>query len=302
MKIIFCCNPIDQKSSDPIYEAEYNVAKKLGLDVFLINIEELIYFNNIVKAIKNIPSQETLMTALYRGWMLTPEKYSSLYDALISKNIKLINSPQSYIHCHYLPENYEIIKDLTAKTIWFTKQQLDENRDMIFEELKTTFRSSPIIIKDYVKSRKHEWLDACYIPNASDENEVTRVLNNFLKRQGNELNKGVVFREFLKLSFLSFHPKSNMPLTKEFRIFFLNGKLLATMYYWDEGDYSETWPNFEQFVDLASKIQSSFFTIDIAQTESGEWKIIEIGDGQVSGLPENANLNEFYSKIKEKVL
>lgn len=30
------------------------------------------------------------------------------------------------------------------------------------------FGDRPVIIKDYVKSRKHEWLGACFIPDASD--------------------------------------------------------------------------------------------------------------------------------------
>lgn len=37
--------------------------------------------------------------------------------------------------------------------------------------------------------------------------------------------------------------------------------------------------------------------MDIAKTKLGEWIIIEIGDGQVSGLPDNADAKEFYLQI-----
>jgi hypothetical protein len=39
--------------------------------------------------------------------------------------------------------------------------------------------------------------------------------------------------------------------------------------------------------------------MDIAKVEkNGDWVIIELGDGQVSGLPDNADLYEFYNRLK----
>ncbi|WP_420852162.1 ATP-grasp domain-containing protein [Paenibacillus hamazuiensis] len=37
--------------------------------------------------------------------------------------------------------------------------------------------------------------------------------------------------------------------------------------------------------------------MDIAKTTSGEWTVIEIGDGQVSGLPSHADAEQFYKSI-----
>ena len=90
-----------------------------------------------------------------------------------------------------------------------------------------------------------------------------------------------------------------MPLTKEFRLFFLNGQLLQVMHYWDEGNYADLKPDLSKFCNIAKKVKSFFFTMDIAKTDSDQWIIIELGDGQVSGLPYNVNLNEFYSKISQ---
>ena len=35
--------------------------------------------------------------------------------------------------------------------------------------LKAKQLNGPYIVKDYVKSRKHEWYDACFIKNISDD-------------------------------------------------------------------------------------------------------------------------------------
>jgi hypothetical protein len=39
--------------------------------------------------------------------------------------------------------------------------------------------------------------------------------------------------------------------------------------------------------------------MDIGKTDSGDWIIIEIGDGQVSGLPIDSDILGFYKSIKE---
>lgn len=57
----------------------------------------------------------------------------------------------------------------------------------------------------------------------------------------------------------------------------------------------------KEFVDLARSIESNFFTMDIAKTIEGKWIVIELGDGQVSGLPYNADLNIFYLGILKQL-
>jgi len=51
-----------------------------------------------------------------------------------------------------------------------------------------------------------------------------------------------------------------------------------------------------------SIFDNNFFTTDIAKKKNGEWIIMELGNGQVAGLPNNTNKNEFYNKLKENVV
>jgi len=261
----------------------------------------LVDFDNPTKALRKVQPSANKETAIYRGWLLKPKFYEILYESLKAKNFELINSPLSYKHCLYLPESYDLIKEHTPMTVWLKKVHFINSFDKIHELIKV-FGESPIIIKDFVESQKHYWNEACYIPNASDFNKVDNVVKRFLELQGEELNEGIVFREFVKLEFLIYHPKSGMPLSKEFRIFFFDGEPLQIVHYWDEGDYGEEdiKPELSDFLDVAQKIQSRFFTMDIAKVENGDWIIIELGDGQVSGLPTKTNLPEFYRSIKEK--
>jgi len=157
----------------------------------------------------------------------------------------------------------------------------------------------PIVIKDFVKSRKHEWDSACYIPSTADDEAVERVVRRFLELQGDDLNEGLVFREFVALEPLAIHAKSGMPLTKEWRVFFLNGMPILTAEYWETGDYGNSTPPLAPYVELAQHVRSRFFTMDIARQTNGDWTVIELGDGQVAGLPERADVVAFYRALQQ---
>jgi hypothetical protein len=88
-----------------------------------------------------------------------------------------------------------------------------------------------------------------------------------------------------------------MPLTKEFRIFFLDGKPLLTVEYWEEGEYRDERPPSNLFLDVAARVRSRFFTMDVARRKTGEWIIMELGDGQVAGLPERLDPTRFYEEL-----
>ncbi len=296
MRIIYCDSVFDNKVIDSDYEKEKESAIKAGFDFSLISFEELTS-GNTKKALRFTKDSEAMELGFYRGWMLRPKQYEELYEELLNKNIRLINNPQEYRHCHYLPESYAKIKSDTPKSNWTT----DLDIGMILKKTYE-FGDSPIIVKDFVKSEKHNWEDACFIPKASDADKVKSVVDKFLELRGDSLNQGLVFRQFEELEFLTEHSKSGMPLTKEFRIFFGNKTIVSIFDYWDEGEYGETKPELDKFVEIAKNIESNFFTMDIAKKKNGDWIIMELGDGQVAGLPDNADKDEFYEKLKNNAL
>ncbi|GAA3521370.1 ATP-grasp domain-containing protein [Aquimarina addita] len=296
MRIIYCDSVFDNKVIEPDYEEEKKSAVNAGFDFSLISFEELTD-GNIAKALQFVKQPENKQLGIYRGWMLTPNQYQNLYKGLLKKNIELINSPTEYKHCHYLPDSYKKIEFKTPKSNWTTEL----TNDAILE-LTSHFGEKPIIVKDFVKSEKHNWDEACFIPNASDSAIIKSVVDKFIELRGDSLNEGLVFREFEELEFLTEHSKSGMPLTKEFRIFFANKKIVKVFDYWDEGEYGNTKPELDDFIKIAQNIDSKFFTMDVAKKKNGEWIIMELGDGQVAGLSDNADSKEFYNILKENVL
>lgn len=305
MRLIFCDDPLDPQVVDPVYAKEMAVARELGIACSPINFEALVYERDGRAAVRRVEAREREEIGVYRGWMLRHEMYALLYEALIERGVRLINSPAAYRHCHHLPESYTAIEEHTARTIWLPWQSgvsLDESRlDEVMRRLET-LGDRPLIVKDYVKSQKHRWAEACYIPSATNRATVARVTNRFLELQGEDLNEGLVFREYLEFEPLTVHSKSGMPLTKEYRLFYLDGEPILKVPYWEQGEYETDTLPMETFNRVASRIQSRFFTMDIAQVKAkqGEehtYRIVELGDAQVAGLPERADPVTFYRAL-----
>lgn len=300
MNILFCDNPFENKPSvDTGYKDEYAGAKQNSFTTQLFSYESLTKDNDAEFATRRIKHNDTLQKIIYRGWMLKPNQYSLLYNTLLRKNYKLINSPTEYQNCHYLPDSYKFINGHTPKTIWLKVENQQVNYDEVFNVIEI-FENSSLIVKDFVKSQKHYWDTACFIPSATDKDKVKSVIAKFVELQNTDLNEGLVIREFSELNDLTTHSKSGMPLKQEYRLFFLNGHLLGCYNYWEEGEYSTSeHPPLDTFKDIAKNIESHFFSMDIAKTKSGEWIIIELGDGQVAGLPDKVDRLEFYDLARQ---
>jgi len=52
-----------------------------------------------------------------------------------------------------------------------------------------------------------------------------------------------------------------------------------------------------ELTPIAARIPSRFFTMDVAFLADGGWTIVELGDGQVAGLPAAELAPEFFQRL-----
>jgi hypothetical protein len=297
--ILFCVDPIESGRPDRDFEREIVACDAAGLQRHLVDWEALVEERRPDRAVRHVPPRDDSVVGVYRGWMMPPDRYADLHSALVDRGVELINSPGAYRHCHYLPESYDVIREVTPRTTWL-RCGADVGIDLVMEAL-APFGSGPVVVKDFVKSQKHAWREACFIPSAADRAAVERVVRRFLELQGDSLAEGLVFREYVELEPIGNHPQSGMPLSLEYRLFFVDGDLVNVSTYWDEMGPLHASPTLEQFREIASKVQSRFFAMDVARLRVGGWIIVELGDGQVSGLPEQADAEGFYRALSGRM-
>lgn len=295
--ILFFESMLQRRKVDEDYEREAAAARAAGLEVYLLDWGALVDAGDIGRAVRHVPSQTTPVLAIMRGPMLRLETYKQLYEALLARGVRLITDPTAYEHTHHLPASLDLIKDITPLTVVYPLSAggfLSLDR---LAELLQPFGNNPIILKDYVKSRKHEWDQACFIPNAADTEAAARVIQTFCSRQGPDLVGGLVFRRFERFVSVGTHPKSNTPLTKEYRIWWLDGQAIAVVPHWNEVVYEGAGPPVDLFEPVAHRVQARFFTMDVAERADGEWRIVELGDGQVAWADDQVDLGQFYQAL-----
>jgi len=296
--ILFCANPFDSSIPNEMWEEEFKIASSIG-QCYLLD-EMAFQEDNIVRAIRKLPkidaSSSKLESLIYHGWMMTPEKYGDFYSALTEKGYALINSFSSYKECHHINEWIVNLSRFTPNSIIIESTSINT----IVKSIIDHFKGKPVIIKDFVKSKKHNWFDACFIPNTKDVVNVARVVANFMKLSEDEggIQGGIVAREYVELRKIGTYSKSEMPISEEYRAFVYKGKIISYSQYWEEGEYPFlTLPRDRFIKDIIERIHSNFFTIDIGIKANGKPIVIEVGDGQVSSLPDKANKVEFYTEL-----
>ena len=287
VNFIFCNHPSYQKRVDADYEEEFQMAS-------MEHACALFSYEDLESGILSLYGENIFGLTIYRGWMMKPGLYRSFYEKLEEKGIILINTPEEYERYHLFPGWYEDFKDDTPKSVW------EEQGSVESALLLTRGLEGSCIVKDFVKSRKHEWYDACFIKNISDIANTTRVIRNFVERQGDSLVGGIVPRKFMDLHQIGFHERSGMPISEEYRIFVYAGKILIMDNYWTEkedvrlSDVEISW-----IECIAKKVRRNFVTIDIARKDDGELIIMEFGDGQVSGL-QQIEAKDFYQSFEQE--
>lgn len=187
---------------------------------------------------------------IYRGWMIDTRQYMNLVAAIEQSGAVAYTSLDRYLLAHHLPNWYPLLRDLTAETV-----VLPEDADVLTELRRLSWPG--YFLKDYVKSLKTSTGSLISTPE-----EALPVLEEMRRFRG-VIEGGICVRR----------KESFVPDT-EVRYFVVAGHAYAP-----DGAVA---PDIVH--EVAARVDSPFFSIDIAQTEAGVARVVEIGDGQVSDL------------------
>lgn len=119
--------------------------------------------------------------------------------------------------------------------------------------------------------------------------------------------QGLVVREYVPLVKLG-EGLNGLPITNEWRFFFYGTNVLAKGFYW-QGSHPELamYAALSEEAELLANYAASriaphamFFVIDLAETAAGNWIVIEVNDGQMSGLC-GADPHELYRNLAHHV-
>ncbi|MFY1832056.1 ATP-grasp domain-containing protein [Myxococcus fulvus] len=268
--LLFGRNP----SQHDTFDVEAEAAEALGFDTYQVDLAALLN-GNAEQALEAVPRRGSLRL-LYRGWMLTEEEYGALDEALSERGHQLTTTPTQYAAALYLPHWYPRLARYTARSIWTEGTVAHE----AWSEAVRVLGPPPWLLKDHVKSAKERWEEACYVPAGATLEDFARTCENLVEERGERFERGLVVRKYLPLKVYGRTPTG--PAHLEFRLFFGHGRLLAAE---PQHEFDVEVPDFSSFEPLGRRIDSPFFSLDVAMLQDGGWAVVEVNDGGVSGLP-----------------
>lgn len=288
MTILFPSHPLRRLAPDPDFAAEAAAAQAAGLNTEYFSLECL-RAGDLSGAFGHC-NQATRQgeTLVHRGWMMSGDLYGELHRSMAGLGFRPVTDPAQYAEAHYLPYSYSHLVGETAESVWIIGRDTNDAWNA-YQQLST----HDCLVKDFVKSAKHRWKEACFIPAKTDRGRFEEIMAAFLQARGNLFEKGIVFRRFYSLIELE-RDLRGQPVNEEYRMFFWAGRLLAAAPAVREPGPLAQLP---RWLELVRRFRSRFMTMDVARTVSGDWLVIEVGDGGVSGLPFSIDTSEFFQSM-----
>jgi hypothetical protein len=246
MRLLYPSDPINTKVVDETYGAEYEAARSAGFETSLFSFES--FERGDFRARPGFAAGEEVM---YRGWMLSVSGYEQLVARLEAGGAKALTSVEQYRRCHHLPEWHSTLSQFTAETLVLRE-------DVDFEEALAGRDWGGYFVKDYVKS-----LSTAGGSLADTPQDIPRIVALMKKYRG-LVEGGVCVRR-----------REDYETASERRYFVFKGAAFAP-----------TGVVPELVTTCAKRIDSPFFSVDVALRSDGELRLVELGDGQVSDRKE----------------
>ena len=279
MLLLVPCDPVDPRRPDEHVAAEARAAREAGAAVALLDHDALARgeVDEGVRRVRGaVLDDADAADAVYRGWMLRTEHYDGLAEALAARDVQLRTSADAYRRAHELPGWLDALSPVTPESRWTTGGDVDA-----VVEAGAALGPGPAVLRDWTKSLKHSWEEACYVPDAADAVAVRRVVGRFLELRGDDLTGGLVLRRFERFT------------GPETRTWWTTGPegtrcALRTPHPDDDGPVRGD-PDLTEVEPLVRALTLPFVTVDVVQRDDGAWRVVELGDGQVSDRPRSTD-------------
>ena len=276
--ILFPCNMGSMNDVDWSFEDEYSAARECdGYELFFYDYDQFVRDGRLI--LDHQPEKPTL--TVLRGWMLNDKQYKLFYNQLLSRNIKLITNPEQYNTMHLFPNVYPMIAEDTPEILIYP-----DGAEIDVEYIKSKFKR--FLVKDYVKSEKGTDFPKSFDHTITQEN-MDQWLKVFREYRGKLFTGGICIKEYVEL-------KKYGERTNEWRVFYIGGHVLSVSKNSGQMDFINEFP--QPLVGKYMNLPSPFYTVDFAELADGSWKILEAGDGQVSGLSDNQNARAFFRALR----
>ncbi|TYC05139.1 hypothetical protein FXF53_05885 [Micromonospora sp. WP24] len=266
MLLLVPADPLRPRRPDEHFASEARAAREAGLTVAVVDHDALLRGVEPERAVPALPAGET---AVYRGWMLPSHRYAALARVLAERGVTLRTSAEQYRRAHELPGWYPALAPVTPRSVWTTGSDRTD-----FDHALRSLGAGPAVVRDYVKSMKHHWDEATFIPDVADADGAWRIAARLRELRDDDFVGGFVLREFESFT------------SAEARTWWVEGRCVLVGAHPDTpGAPPPDGFDLDWLTPFVTALALPFVTVDLVLRDDGAWRVVELGDGQVSDRP-----------------
>jgi len=247
LHFLFPVSPLNGRMIDEAFQDQAIALKMAGFETSVLTDDM-----KIIGPLSKVDGDPDVRV-IYRGWMMKVGEYENYLNKLSARPVTPLTSMEQYLATHWLPNWYPILSNWTPNTVVVPNgaDVVATVRDLGWEKFQ---------LKDWVKSLKTAGGSVATSPE-----KVPEILANMEKYRGT-IEGGICVRQW-----------ENFVPGTETRYFVVNGRFFGRDIAFDT--------RVMRLLDaVKNRIASPFWSVDIAYRADGEFRIVEIGDGQVSDL------------------
>ena len=276
MLLLLPHDPLRSRVVDAHFARERATATELGIPVALVDHDAICRGDGGHAGVPEAPE------AVYRGWMIPAARYAAWERALATRHTVLRTGAADYRRAHELPGWYAAFAHLTPSAQW----TLDASRAG-FEAARERIGAGALVLRDHSKSAKHDWAGAAYVPDGASADAAWAVASRLRELRDEDFTGGFVLRQFEPF------------VGVELRTWWVDGVCVQVGPHPDpprheqpgEAGRAPATPTGSALENTLTATGAAvrqlglrFVTVDLAGRTDGRWRVVELGDGQVSDL------------------
>lgn len=199
--------------------------------------------------------------------------YKESFDDLKVRGATLIHTPEQHNSIADLRVWYPYLEHLTFKSYW------DKGYATVPDS------EHGWVVKGKTNSRKQLWNTHMFAKDRQSLRDVMyRLMDDTLIGQ-----QELIIREFEPLEHVE-DSLNGLQASNEWRFFILDDKILVHGFYWSwvEDPLEEIEQAgidvVQEAITALKPLGLRFYVLDVAKTVAGQWKVVEVNSGQMSGL------------------
>lgn len=282
---------LDPDKLDGDIVGQTKAALEAGFEVAFIPLGRVLQEGD--DPVHDVPHHEAPAEALWIGHIPSRERYEAVFRGALAKNVRLLNDPETHLRITEFDRWYPRLEGLTPRSC--VVRSVDEV-DAALAQV-----GLPAFIKGAVLSKKSFGWKAVVAESVDD---ARKKVENLLKMR--TFSRGMAaLRALVPLRKVG-HSVEGFPLSREYRVFVLRGTVVGSGYYWMFGEpfgppAGDEWARITELArEAAARLEAPWLSVDLAQTEAGEWLIIEVGDPQFSGVS-HMSIQELWSTLASEL-